>query len=40
MKEGQNRDDVYFYGHWGWIGGFALAIFMIWLMFALADGFA
>ncbi len=40
MSSGPDRDDVYRYGHLGWIGGFLFAGFIIWLMFFLADGFS
>lgn len=40
MSADQRTDDVFRYGHWGWIGGIAAAGFIIWMMFTLADGFA
>ena len=35
------RDDhVNTYGPWAWVIGFAFAVFIVWLMFHLADGFS
>lgn len=40
MSGNQRSDEVYRYGHWAWILGMACAGGLVWLMFALADGFA
>lgn len=31
-----SREDLDAYGIWPWVGGIAVAAFLIWLMFALA----
>ena len=38
-SEGRN-DHVGYYGPWGWLSGFILALALILLMFAIADGFS
>lgn len=38
-EEGGRHDPVRYYGPWSWIGGLILGAVIIWLMFALADGF-
>ena len=41
MSEGGGRHDpVRYYGPWTWIVGLLAGAFVIWMMFALADGFA
>ena len=38
-SEGRN-DHTNYYGPWGWISGFILALSIIAVMFAIADGFS
>ena len=38
-EEGGRHDPVTYYGPWAWIAGLALGGGIIWMMFALADGF-
>lgn len=37
--DGGRIDPVRYYGPMTWIAGLALGAFIMWLMFALADGF-
>lgn len=38
-EEATRHDPIKYYGPWAWIGGLLLGAFIIYLMFALADGF-
>ncbi len=40
MMENQDRGHDGTYGPWAWIAGMAAGAAVIWLMFALAQGFA
>ncbi|MEM6441693.1 MAG: hypothetical protein AAF763_18620 [Pseudomonadota bacterium] len=38
-EEGGRHDPVRYYGAWTWIVGYAAAALIMWIMFALAQGF-
>lgn len=40
MNPEDDRSSDKMYGPWPWIAGLAFGIFLIWVMFALATGFA
>lgn len=40
MSEPTRTDNVTTYGHWSTVSGYLLAFAIVYLMFALADGFS